>query len=629
MTRYRLGSRRTFAGALVLLALSAGLAACSANGTTPGVPSSVQASQAMAPPAAAPQAPPAAAPLAQPAGFAPDRKHRKKTPKLTAIATTFTYANGTITIVNASGKTQSLSQLELTFTDADPIASVWGSPWMAWQIASSANTYTLTGGTAYSTWPSGGTLTVSFTPPWNSTNVPSNVTVYQVPPAALSACNVTASESGGTISIVNASGAAIPLRSAELDFTYAGAIGNVWGTPWMAWSIARSGTAYTLTGGTNDATTLPAGSTLTAAFTPANGAHATGIVFKAACGAGASPAPSPSTAPTATPTTPAATPTPTAAPTTAPTTHPSTSPSAAPTTVPTALPNGTTQFVGFWESWSDTNSADAFYQLSTVPAGVTTTDVAFSIADDNTIAAVQNTYPLLPGAQTIHGHGGKLLLSFGGATSQFAISNTAQFVANLQAFMSANPGLYDGFDFDDEVMPWNGQTQLISVIDAVRAAFPTATISMDAFMSGADPQIALSTHQGEDVAVLQQAGAALDYVNVMDYDQYGWHPTDHPNCSYTPGATDDCREDVLGDFTRIAMPGGGTFPASKIVMGLMIGAADDGSIVTPSNATTYATWVRAHAYRGVMIWDLDRDTPGTTGYAKGSYVTAISTALGT
>jgi chitinase len=287
------------------------------------------------------------------------------------------------------------------------------------------------------------------------------------------------------------------------------------------------------------------------------------------------------------------------------------------------------QFVGFWESWSDTNGADAYYDLASVPGTVTTTDVAFSIANDNTIAPVQNAYPLLPGAQAIHGRGGKLLLSFGGATSQFEITSPALFVANLQAFMAANPGLYDGFDFDDEVMPWNGQQQLISLVKAVRAAFPHATITMDAFMSGADPEIALSTHQGEDVAVLQQAGGSLDYVNVMDYDQYGWHPSDRPNCTYAPGASDDCREDVLEDFARIALPGGGTFPASKVVMGLMIGPADDGSVITPSNASGYAGWVGAHGYRGVMIWDLDRDAPGSTGYAKGSYVTAISTSLGT
>jgi chitinase len=588
MTRGDLGSRRTFAGALAFLALFAGIAGCTTNGSAPVVPGTTS-----------------EAPVPQASDTADARRHKKKKPMLTAIATSFSYANGTISIVNTSGKVQSLSQMELTFTDADAISSVWGSPWIAWQIENSGSAYTLTGGTPYSMWASGGTLTVTFTPSWNSKNVPSAVHIYQVPAPAIAACDVNASESGGTVSIVNESGAAIPLRNAELDFTYAGAIGSVWGTPWMAWSAARTGNAYVLTGGTNDATALAAGATLTTSFTPVNGAHATGISFKALC-SGVSPTPTPK--PTATP---------------------SATPTAAPTTVPTAVPNGSEQFVGFWESWSDTNAADAFYDLSTVPASVTTTDVAFSIANDNSIAPVQNAYPLLPGAQAIHARGGKLLLSFGGATSQFTITNTAQFVANLQAFMNANPGLYDGFDFDDEVMPWNGQQQLISLIDAVRAAFPHAVITMDAFMSGADPQIALSTHQGEDVAVLAQAGGALDYVNVMDYDQYGWHPTDRPNCTYSPGATDDCREDVLADFTRIAMPGGGTFPSSKIVMGLMIGPADDGSVITPANSTTYAAWVRAHGYRGIMIWDLDRDAPGATGHAKGSYVTAISTALGT
>lgn len=152
---------------------------------------------------------------------------------------------------------------------------------------------------------------------------------------------------------------------------------------------------------------------------------------------------------------------------------------------------------------------------------------------------------------------------------------------------------------------------------------------MDAFMSGADPQVTLSTHQGEDIAVLQKAGASLDYVNVMDYDQYGWHPSNDPNCSFTPGSTNDCRVDVLRDFAKIKMRGDATFPKSKIVMGLMIGPADDGAVITPSNASNYAKLARRDGYRGIMIWDLDRDSPGTTGYPEGTYVNAISAALKT
>ena len=43
--------------------------------------------------------------------------------------------------------------------------------------------------------------------------------------------------------------------------------------------------------------------------------------------------------------------------------------------------------------------------------------------------------------------------------------------------------------------------------------------------------------------------------------------------------------------------------------------------------------MRKLGYRGIMIWDLDRDNPrsppGGTGHPKGTYVRAISKALGT
>jgi chitinase len=290
------------------------------------------------------------------------------------------------------------------------------------------------------------------------------------------------------------------------------------------------------------------------------------------------------------------------------------------------------EFVAFWESWSDTNRQDAFHRLGSVPASVTTTDVAFSIADSNQISKPQNTYPLGPGAKQIHARGGKVLLSFGGATSDFDITDPARFTANLQRYMKTHDDLYDGFDFDDEVIPTNGQQQLINVLLAVRRAFPTAIISFDGFIDGADPG-PRSGHQGEDIAIIQQAGSAIDYVNVMAYDAYGWKPTNHPNCSYQQGSHDDCRLDVLRQFAQIRMPAGQRFPKSKIVLGLMIGEADDGEIITPQNASGYADDVRTMAYRGIMIWDLDLDNrqppPNGTGYANGTYVRAISKALGT
>ena len=290
------------------------------------------------------------------------------------------------------------------------------------------------------------------------------------------------------------------------------------------------------------------------------------------------------------------------------------------------------EFVGFWESWSDTNRQDAFSQLGSVPRVVTTVDVAFSLADSNAISPPQNTYPLRPGANRIHAHGGKVLLAFGGATSSFDITDADLFARNLRAYVKANSKIYDGFDFDDEVIPANGQQQLINVLQAVRRAFPAAIISFDAFIDGADPK-AGSGHQGEDIAIIAQAGSAIDYVNVMAYDQYGWKPSNHPNCSYTQGSRDDCRLDVLHQFAQIRTSGGQKFPKSKIVLGLMIGKADDGVVIAPKAASGYGSDVERLGYRGIMIWDLDLDNPQSppngTGYPKGTYVRAISKALGT
>jgi hypothetical protein len=288
------------------------------------------------------------------------------------------------------------------------------------------------------------------------------------------------------------------------------------------------------------------------------------------------------------------------------------------------------EFVGFWESWSDTDGQDAFHRLGGVPASVTTTDVAFSTADSNAISPPQNTYPLGPGAKRIHVRGGKLLLSFGGATSPFAIGDPNLFAKNLEAYAHAHPHLYDGFDFDDEVVPQNGQQQLIDVLLAVRKAFPRVAITFDAFIDGADPGPG-SGHQGEDIAIIQQAGSAIDYVNVMAYDEYGWRPSTNPDCSYRQGSRDDCRLDVLRQFAAIETRNG-TFPKSKIVLGLMIGQADDGVVVTPRNAAGYGRDVARAGYRGIMVWDLDRDNPQAppngTGHPKGTYVRAISKALG-
>jgi len=278
------------------------------------------------------------------------------------------------------------------------------------------------------------------------------------------------------------------------------------------------------------------------------------------------------------------------------------------------------QFVGFWESWSD-RSSDPFHLLTTVPRAVTNVDVAFSIADSNAISDPQNSRPLGPGMKSIHAHGGKVLLSVGGATSPFAITDVQQFESNLAAYFKSHPG-YDGVDFDDENINAGTAQLLTALINATRTNFPSAVISFDAFMSGVDPSNPFET------AVLQNAGTAMSYVNVMDYDQYGWKPTDHPNCKFQTGYSDDCYLDVIEDFANVQMPGGGTLGSPKVVMGLMIGPADDGAIITPHDAQSYGHYVAQNGYGGVMIWDVDRDGPTATGHPKGTYISSIAGALG-
>jgi chitinase len=273
--------------------------------------------------------------------------------------------------------------------------------------------------------------------------------------------------------------------------------------------------------------------------------------------------------------------------------------------------------VGFWESWADTT-----LPLSSVPERATTVDVAFSTAlASGTLANAQNTNSLTAGAAAIHARGGKVLISFGGATGTSAYQNldSQVFVSDLTAFFAANPGVYDGVDFDDEQDPRNAQT-LISVIQATRAAFPNIIITYDAFPSGADAgtgtQAGGSDWQGSDISVAAAVGQSISWVNVMDYNMGNWVPGDHPNCTVSQTAVDDCRRDVIADFAKI-------YPASKIVMGLEVPADDNGiAKMSATDAAAYAAWVKANGYRGIMVWDLTRDT----GFSASN---AIAAALGT
>lgn len=251
---------------------------------------------------------------------------------------------------------------------------------------------------------------------------------------------------------------------------------------------------------------------------------------------------------------------------------------------------------------------------------MTTTDIAFSTAPaSGTLANAQNTNPLAPGAAAVHANGGKVLISFGGATGTgtYANLNPNTFTQNLAGLFAANPGVYDGVDFDDEQDPRNAQT-LINVIQATRAAFPNILITYDAFASGADTGTGAlagrSDWQGSDIVVAAAVGQSINWVNVMDYDLGAWKPSTNMSCTASPGASDDCYKDVMAEFAKI-------YPANKLVMGLMVPSDDGGALMSAPNVGAYAQWVKSNGYRGIMLWNLNRDT----GF---SAVNAAAAALG-
>ncbi len=299
------------------------------------------------------------------------------------------------------------------------------------------------------------------------------------------------------------------------------------------------------------------------------------------------------------------------------------------------------RFVGFWQSWSDTDAGTAFERLGSVPRGVTDVDVAFATVGNNAVGNPQNTYPLGPGAAAVHRRGGRVILSIGGGGQPFHVTDAAAFVASLQAYVKAHP-YYDGFDFDDEQIQnqgVQGERELIALILATRKAFAHAPISFDAPPAGANPHVVFANWQGLDRLVLERTATALTQVNVMDYDTQGYRPPGFAHCSYRLGARDDCYEDIVKSFAAVPVAGGGTFPKRKIVMGLMTGSDDYGAYVSVARAIGYASWVKAQGYGGMMIWSLSNDNPrsypygsgpkGARGAPTGAYTRAIVQTLGT
>jgi chitinase len=180
---------------------------------------------------------------------------------------------------------------------------------------------------------------------------------------------------------------------------------------------------------------------------------------------------------------------------------------------------------------------------------------------------------------SVHSQGGKVKLSFGGATFPMhrAVSAVADFTS--KAVEAVHQFGLDGLDIDIEDRDTSADSQ-IDVFTRLRAALPDKLISYTV------PAVAHKVpmyHQ-----VLMTAGSTLSSLNVMAYDVY-WS-------DYQP----------LVDFQAFVALG---IPMSRIVWGVMPGFSDCPSEFTSvDDARHIAGLVKAHGLGGVMMWSLNRDT---------------------
>jgi len=221
---------------------------------------------------------------------------------------------------------------------------------------------------------------------------------------------------------------------------------------------------------------------------------------------------------------------------------------------------------------------------------------------------------LIADVNSIHSRGGKVKLSFGGATFSMGwhIQSSQEATAFAQNVSEAVKqfGL-DGIDFDVEDGNPSASIQL-DVYKACRSYLGSSKLMSYTIPATIEPYDPWHT-------VLSQGHSYFDAVNVMAYD-VGWS-----GYNFT--------RDDLETLEALGVP------PSKVVYGVMPGAHDVSSEYTSvQDAQNIAKYVKSNGLAGVMLWDVNRDTNHRTGYSPGSnlyetgqpdgtYINAVSSSL--
>lgn len=304
----------------------------------------------------------------------------------------------------------------------------------------------------------------------------------------------------------------------------------------------------------------------------------------------------------------------------------------------------------YWGGWLGMT-----YDLKNLPAKVTAVNLAFADIDQHyqidtlvsgslTIIPKEDGQQLWPSyinwTQYKHQHPDtKILLSLGGSTfSQIWThklnASTVDVIAkNIAAVINQTYPVYknnfanaadrlgnvtiDGIDLDVETggnrLSDAEAGNVISLIQKLRVYLnPGKLLTFTGFSVGADPNdnqctVPGSVHCGEDIQILKQAGAALDWVNVMAYDA----GLEFATLKY---------QVALNHYAAYV-------GKNKTILGLDLQPQWDAVQFfqeTAQQLTDKALWQRINGYGGVMFWGVNvTNNPAF----EQKYIDTVSAAL--
>ena len=211
----------------------------------------------------------------------------------------------------------------------------------------------------------------------------------------------------------------------------------------------------------------------------------------------------------------------------------------------------------------------------------------------------------------VHGNGGNVSLSIGGATYSFTGSSLYGKPGDLanninQVLMKCG---FDGVDFDIEDyygnVPGDFVNQAGSLLNTLRSLNSSLYITLT------------TPAQAWSVGCYQQSLINLTIGNID-----AWQPMEY-DLWIQSGST--YYNQILFDINYY-MTNWGVNP-NKMILGLMPGSDDKGTIMTLQDALNCTSFAKEKNLRGVMTWDANIDGMGVDGNAPYAYSMGIQSML--